>query len=380
MEPIPRLLDIQSVLARKSCFLFGPRQTGKTWLIKNSLAHLPYFNLLDHVTYTQFAYAPQVLGERLQGSPAAVIDEIQRLPILLNEVQRLIDERGIHFLLTGSSARKLKRRGVNLLGGRARIRRLHPFSRIELGSHFNLNRALGFGLLPPVFFSDDPWEDLESYIAAYLQEEIAAEALVRNIPAFSRFLTVAALCNSGILNYANISSDAQVASSTVQEYFQILRDTYIAMDLPVWKKTVRRKPVSTSKVYFFDIGVVRCLRRQRSLAAGTPEYGEAFESFIHHELRSFVDYTKGGELHYWRSRSGWEVDFIVNDSIAVEVKSKITIGKKDLKDLRALKEEELLDRYILVYTGSDRRITDEGFEIMPYDLFLETLWAGDFSR
>jgi uncharacterized protein len=377
MKYIERSLDLEQVLLHKSCFLFGPRQTGKTWIIKNRLSNYKYFNLLDTKTYTQFAYAPNLLQELITPQDSVVIiDEVQRLPILLNEVQILIEEKNIHFLLTGSSARKLKRKGINLLGGRARIRNLHPFILTELIDRFDLEKALEIGLVPSIYFSDAPYEDLESYIGTYLQEEIAAEALVRNIPAFSRFLTMSALSNSQIINYTNIANDAQVPSSTIQEYFQILRDTLIGSDLPVWKKSLKRKSISTSKFYFFDIGITRYLQKRKNLSPGTFEYGEAFETYIHHELKSYIDYTKQGNLYFWRSTNGQEVDFILNDSTAIEVKSKTRIAPKDFKGLRALKEEELLKYYIIVYPGSDERITADGISVVPYTTFIKRLWKG----
>ncbi len=379
MEYIDRLLDLEQVLFNKSCFLFGPRQTGKTWIIKNSLNKYRYFNLLDTKTYTQFTYSPHLLRELItDDDKIVIIDEIQRLPVLLNEVQLLIDEKNIHFLLTGSSARKLKRKGINLLGGRARIRDLHPLIFKELSDYFNLGKALNVGLLPSIYFSDAPYEDLESYIGTYLQQEVAAEALVRNIPAFSRFLTISALSNSRIINYTNIANDARVPSSTIQEYFQILRDTLIGDDLPVWKKSLKRKAISTSKFYFFDIGVTRFLQKRKNLSCGTVEYGEAFETYIHHEIKSYLDYTKNGDLFYWRSDNGKEVDFIINDSTAIEVKSKSTISPKDSKGLRALKEEALLKYYVIVYTGTDQRTTEEGIFIVPYTVFIKRLWAGEY--
>lgn len=379
MKYIERSLDLERVLEKKSCFLFGPRQTGKTWLIKNRLSRYRYFNLLDTKTYIQLSYSPRILQELItQKDKIVIIDEIQRLPVLLNEVQLIIEEKNIHFLMTGSSSRKLKRKGTNLLGGRARIRNLHPLIFTELENHFELSRALNTGLLPSIYFSDEPDEDLESYIGTYLQEEIAAEALVRNIPAFSRFLTISALSNSQIINYTNIANDSQVPSSTIQEYFQILRDTLIGNDLPVWKKSLKRKPVSTSKFYFFDIGITRYLQKRRGLSPGTAEYGEAFETYIHHELKSYLDYTKNGDLYYWRSRNGQEVDFIINDTTAIEVKSKSVITPKDFKGLRALKEEELIKHFLIVHTGQDERITEDGISILPYDIFIKHLWNGEY--
>ncbi|GAH01080.1 unnamed protein product, partial [marine sediment metagenome] len=216
------------------------------------------------------------------------------------------------------------------------------------------------------------------YIGAYLQEEIAAEALVRNIPAFSRFLTISALGNSQIINYTNIANDAQVPSSTIQEYFQILRDTLIGNDLPVWRKSLKRKPISTSKFYFFDIGITRYLQKRKNLSPGTVEFGEAFETYIHHELKSYIDYAKNGDLFFWRSTNGQEVDFILNDIAAIEVKSKTTIAPKDLKGLQAIKEEKLLKYYIIVYPGADERVTADGISIVPYNIFLKHLWNGNY--
>ncbi len=379
MKYIERMMELDSVLKQKSCFLFGPRQTGKTWIIKNKLYNYTYFNLLDTGTYTRLAFEPQILKELIKEEDTIVIiDEIQRLPVLLNEVQLLIDEKNIRFLLTGSSARKLKRKGVNLLGGRARTRNLHPFIYPELKNLFNLDKALSSGLIPSIYFSNSPEEDLESYIGTYLQQEIAAEALVRNIPAFSRFLVIAALSNSQIINYTNISNDSQVPSSTIQEYFQILKDTLIGTMLPVWKKSLKRKPISTSKFYFFDTGVTRYLQKRKNISPGTVEFGEAFETYIHHELKSYLDYTKNGELSFWRSMQGHEVDFILNDTTAIEVKSKTTISAKDQKGLRALKEESILKNYLVVYPGKDERITEEGFHILPFTLFIERLWEGKY--
>ena len=338
-----------------------------------------YFSLLDNKTYAQLSYSPEILRELItRKDKIVIIDEIQRLPVLLNEVQLLIDNRDIHFLLTGSSSRKLKRKGTNMLGGRARIRNLHPLTSAELDKHFKLEKALNIGLLPSIYFSDALDEDLESYIGTYLQEEIAAEALVRNIPAFSRFLTASALSNGQIINYTNIANDAQVPSSTIQEYFQILRDTLVGSDLPVWKKSIKRKPISTSKFYFFDIGVARYLQKRKMLSSGTVEFGEAFETYLHHELKSYLDYTKSGDLYYWRSSTGREVDFIINDITAVEVKSKAALAPKDFKGLRALMEEELLKYYIIVYPGKDERITADGIFILPYDTFIKRLWAGEY--
>ncbi len=377
---ITRVLDIKEALKRKSCFLFGPRQTGKSWLIRHFFPKNPVYNLLDNDIYLKLSRRPSILREENEGrsGDVIIIDEIQKLPLLLDEVHLLIEEKGIRFLLTGSSARKLKRQGVNLLGGRAHTKHLHPFCFSELGGHFELMKALNHGLLPPIYFSDTPEEDLKTYSGTYLKEEIAAEALTRNIPAFSRFLEVAALCNGQMINYSKISNDAQVARSTVQEYFHILQDTLIAFELPAWLATKKRKPVSTAKLYFFDTGVVRHLQNRGMVRPGSPEMGEAFETYLFHELRSYSDYLSLRPLSYWRSLSGYEVDFILNDQTAIEVTASRTVGAHDCKGLLALKEEGIVKRAIVVCLESTKRIV-HGIEITPWKQFLTSLWQGEYK-
>lgn len=255
MINVTRYIDLTKILEKRSAIMLGPRQTGKSWLIRNTFSRHKIYNLLQHETFLQLSYSPQrireeyVSSKHLPQDKLIIIDEIQRLPVLLNEVHFMIEEFGVRFLLTGSSARKLRRGGVNLLGGRAQTRYLHPLSICELKDSFDLERALNYGLLPSVFLSDAPGENLKTYVGIYLKEEIAAEGLTRNIPAFSRFLTIAALCNGQIVNYTKIANDAQVARSTVQEYFEILKDTLIAYKLPAWNKSQKRKPIGTSKYY-----------------------------------------------------------------------------------------------------------------------------------
>ncbi|MBI2067334.1 MAG: ATP-binding protein [Deltaproteobacteria bacterium] len=379
---ITRFIDIFSILKEKSCFLFGPRQTGKTSLIHHIFQDVPFYNLLDSPTFLKLSHSPHLLKEEIpREAKIVVIDEIQKLPHLLDQVHLLIEERRIHFLLTGSSARKLRRGGANLLGGRARSRMLHPFIYKELGSKFDLSRALNVGLLPSIYFSNSPDEDLESYASNYLKEEIASEGLTRNIPAFSRFLEVAALCNAKLINFTEIGNDAQVPRSTIHEYFEILKDTLIAFPLHPWKKSQKRKPTATDKFYFFDSGVVRFLQHRSHLNFGTPEFGDAFETYLFHELRTFSDYRRVGDLNYWRSQSGFEVDFILADKIAIEVKAKKNINSSDLKGLKALQEEKKLKYYILVCLNdpSIKPRFSEGVHILPFDLFLDKLWAGEFE-
>ncbi len=254
---VERILDLPGLVAKKSHFLLGPRQTGKTFLIRHRLKDAKVYDLLDTATYLRISQNPGRIAQELAPQDrVVVIDEIQRLPDLLNEVHRLIEEKRVRFLLTGSSARKLRRGGVNLLGGRARTKYLHPLTLRELGDRFDLIRAMERGLLPAIYFSDDARADLQAYAGSYLQQEIVAEGATRNLPAFSRFLKVAALCNSQVVNFTNISNDAQVARTTVYEYFDILKDTLILHELPAWRVSKKRKPLATSKYYFFDVGVV----------------------------------------------------------------------------------------------------------------------------
>lgn len=375
---IERTIDLRSLLRKKSHFLLGPRQTGKSFLIAHGLKEARVYDLLDSTVYLALSQNPERISQELQADDdIVVIDEIQRLPNLLNEVHRLIETRGVRFLLTGSSARKLRRGGINLLGGRARMKYLHPLTFQELGHRFNLVRAVQRGLLPSIYFSNDYREDLQAYAGTYLLQEIVAEGVTRNVPAFSRFLRVAALCNGTIVNFTNVANDSQVPRTTVYEYFEILKDSLILHELLSWRKSKKRKPLASSKYYFFDVGVVNSLQG-RQIGPGTPEFGEAVETYLFHELVSYRDYVSGEPLFYWRSTSGFEVDFILGDHTAIEVKAKENISPQDLKSLRALAEEKKLKRYVCVSLEKrPRQVT--GISILPIQDFLETLWNGKYS-
>ena len=374
---VTRSPDLRGWLAKKSYFLFGPRQTGKTFLVRQRLPDARVYDLLDSEVFLTLSRQPGRIGEELTGDEQiVVIDEIQRLPGLLNEVHRLIETRGIRFLLTGSSARTLRRGGVNLLGGRARTRYLHPLTFGELGDRFDLARAIGRGLLPAIYFSDDPASDLAAYAGAYLQQEIVAEGATRNVPAFSRFLRVAALANATVVNFTNIANDSQVPRTTVYEYFEILKDTLILHEVPAWTRSTHRKPIVSSKYYFFDIGVTSALQG-RLVTVGTPEFGPAFETFVLHELMAHRDYTSGEPISYWRSTSGFEVDFILGDHTAVEVKAKSVVSPRDLRSLAALAEEKKMRRLICVSLEARRRQAGR-VTVLPYQQFLAKLWRGEY--
>ena len=374
---VTRYLDVRAILDKRSCFLFGPRQTGKSTLVRQQFSGYPTWNLLDRTLFIRLARNPALIRETLEAdTEIVVIDEIQKMPELLNEVQLMIDERDVRFLLTGSSARSLRRKGVNLLGGRARSRALHPFVRAELRDRFDLDRALEHGLLPSIYFSDSPEEDLAAYAGDYLKEEVAAEAIVRNIGAFSRFLEVAALAHGELINFANLANDAQAPASTVREYYGILKDTLIAHEVPAFTRSRKRKAISTSKYYLFDIGLARHLQGRRGLAPGTPEYGNAFESFIFQEIKAFCDYHRLDTPRYWRSKSQFEVDFVL-ENLAVEVKATKHVSARDLRGLRALREEGLFTHYVLVSMEPRARLVD-GVRVLPWTEFLDRLWRRDW--
>lgn len=373
---VPRQVDLAALLARQSWFVFGPRQTGKTTLLRQQLGGVRQFNLLESGTYLMLHRAPQRLREVCtgQGEPV-VIDEIQKLPQLLDEVHRLIEERQQRFLLTGSSRRKLGPGGASLLGGRAGSLQLHPFSAAELGERFELDRALNNGLLPAIYSSSEPDADLRAWLGTYLRDEVASEALTRDVPAFARFLEVAALCNGEPINYSKAAADAQIARTTVQEYFQILRDTLIGQDVPPWRKTRKRRAVATAKFYLFDPGVVRCLRGTSGVRAPSPEYGHAFETWVCHELKTWADYHRGVELCHWRTPTGHEVDFVLGGQTAIAVKATANVQDRHVRGLLALAEERLLRRHIVVCL-EERLRKAGGIEVMPWQAFVSELWSG----
>lgn len=372
-----RILNLPALLKRKSFFLLGPRATGKTFLIRNQLLDAALvINLLRSDVFLRLTSHPEELEDIISGAKKnlIVIDEIQLIPALLNEVHRLIEEKKYIFLLTGSSARKLKQKNVNLLAGRAWQASLFVLSSVEIPD-FNLDRYTHFGGLPAVYSSKYPAEELDAYVNTYLKEEIQAEALIRKIPAFSRFLTVSAVTSGQMLNFTNISSDTEIPVSTVREYYQILEDTLMGFILPAWTKSIKRKAIVTAKFYYFDIGVRNTLANITKIEKNTELYGQTFEHFIALELRSYLSYRRiKHNFTYWRSKNGHEVDFLIGDEIAIEVKSSSNISRKHLKGLEYLQEENILKRYILVSQDRISKKTN-GIEVMHWKSFLELLWG-----
>ena len=378
---IPRTLDLHNLLKQKSFFLFGPRSTGKSTLLKRQLPDAVRINLLDSSYLLRLTQSPQDLqsvaesGGPLGPHSLVVIDEIQKIPALLNEVHRLIEDHQWRFLLTGSSARTLKAAGVNLLGGRARIAKLFPLTSHELGERFQLERALLHGTLPHVYFSDEPVEDLSAYVTTYINEEIKQEGLVRKIPSFLTFLKLAALTNGQMLNFAKIASDTAVAATTIREYYKILEDTLIGTMVEAWQDSTKRKAITTAKFYFFDCGVVHRIQDVRALERNSDLYGRAFEHWMFTEISAYLSYTRSlDSLRYWRSTTQFEVDFLIGSEAAIEVKATTKVQKADVKNLLALQEEGVFKRYYLV-THDPVETLKDGVYFLHWRSFLERLWS-----
>ncbi len=376
-----RRLKLAELLQRKSFFLLGARGTGKSTLIRQQLLtrdDVAYYDLLDAREYGRLLRDPGVLAEETRGKSIIVIDEVQKLPSVLDEVHRLIELRGQRFLLTGSSARKLRRGGANLLAGRAWTQTMHPLTTREIPD-FDLMTYLNRGGLPAVYPSDDYAEELRAYVDTYLREEIQAEALTRRIDHFARFLDAIALTNGEELRYENLSRDTGAGAKTIRNYVEVLRDTLLAVELPAFRKTTTRKAIAASKLYLFDIGVTNTLARRSVIEKKSELFGKAFEHFIILEVHHFLCYTRSQQpLAYWRSTSQFEVDCVLAPRLALEVKATEQVDARDLRSLRALAEEDLFERYAVVSLDAKKRVTNDGIEIWPWAMFLDALWAGEF--
>jgi len=365
----------------ESFFLWGPRQSGKTTLLRETYPSARWIDLLKSDEFRRYLDRPELLRQELLAEPAArvVIDEIQKVPQLLDEVHWLIENTKTSFALCGSSARKLKRGAANLLGGRALRYELFGLTAAELGRDFDLDRVLNRGYLPRIYMAERAGRLLAAYVADYLKEEIAAEGLVRKLPTFSRFLDVAALSDTELVNASNIARDCGVSSPTVASYFEILVDTLLGRWLPAYTKRPKRRVIGAPKFFFSDVGVVNQLAKRGALARGGELYGKALENWVFHELSAAIAYRESAsELSYWRLASGIEVDFVIDQiRIAIEVKASANITGDHLKGLRAIAEDHpRVERRIVVCLEPRRRKIDGDIEILPIDAFLQELWSG----
>ncbi len=369
-----------------SCFLFGPRQTGKSSLIKEHLLNHPHWevNLLINKVFLKFNREPSLFYSEAKfqieenGVKTIFVDEIQKIPMLLDEVHSLIEEYKIQFILSGSSARKLKRLHANLLGGRSLIYNIYPFTYLELKSKFHLGFALQFGTIPGVYFSKKEviQRQLSTYVATYLKEEIAVEGFVRNLGNFHRFLDVAAQYSSEILNYENISREAAVPAKTVKGYFEIVVDTLIGFFLPAWEISIKKQLAKHPKFYLFDNGVTSALTQSLSGVLSSETRGKRFEQFLINEIRALIEYNNCEvTLNYWRTTAGTEVDLVISRQhiplAAIEIKAKKKITKKELSGLFSFQEEFPDTPYLICACEVETASIERGVAIVPWKYFLE---------
>jgi predicted AAA+ superfamily ATPase len=362
-----------------AAFLWGARQTGKTTLLHDRYPGAKFYDLLDTSLSAELSVRPRILREEvLAERPATVvIDEVQHVPLLLEEVHWLLENTGTRFILCGSSARKLRRRSRNLLGGRAVDFHLLPLTSQEIGD-VDLPRLLQHGALPVHYLVDDPSPLLKAYVHNYIKAEIIDESATRNIPGFSRFLQIAGLCHGQQINYANVARETGVSASTVRNYFQLLEDTLLGFTLEPWRRRKKRRLVETAKFYLFDVGVANQLHPDTAtVSEGSDRFGRAFEHFVLNEVRAYISYRRlDHPVTYWRTSSGFEVDLIVGDmDLAIECKSTRDIRTGDLKGLRALGEEARVGRKLVVSRVENLRTTEDGVEILPWRVFCERLWS-----
>lgn len=368
---------------KTSFFLWGPRQVGKSLLLKTIYPDALRIDLLLSREHRAFAEDPGLLRERAlehqakSGQKFMIIDEVQKVPELLDEVHALIEDHRFVFALCGSSARKLKRGHANLLGGRALRYFLYGITARELGADFQLTRLLNRGYLPALYRHEAYQDALDSYCSDYLKEEIMAEGLIRKLPPFSRFLELAALSDTHIVSYERFASDCGVSAPTISSYFEILCDTLMGSYLPSYTKRPKRRTIQAPKFYFSDLGVVNHLAKRGAIALGGELFGKAFENWVHHELRCYLSYRRSpSELSYWALTTGVEVDFIIGKmECAIEVKSSNKIRDSHLKGLRELKiEYPAIQSRLLVSTEPHSRKTDDGIRILSVPDFIKELW------
>lgn len=362
-------------------FLWGPRQAGKSTLLRHCYADGRWIDLLKSDEFRRYLTNPEFLRQEIEieGFPRnrqVVIDEIQKVPALLDEVHWLMENRGISFALCGSSATKVRRGAANLLGGRAIRYELLGITAAELGDHFDLTRLLNVGYLPRIYQARRAVRLLDAYVSDYLVQEVAAEGVVRKLPAFSRFLDVASLSDGEIVNLSNIAAECGVSLSTVKNYFQVLTDMRLARWVPSYRARPKRRVIQAPKFYFADVGVVNRLARRGPLTPGSELYGKAFENWVCHELSAWISYREfDGRLSYWRLAGGTEVDFVVGDMrLAIEAKASAKIVSRHLRGLRSVvRDHPAIERRVLVCLEPRARRTSDGIEILPAEDFVQRL-------
>ena len=369
--------------SNESFFLWGARQTGKSTLLKRLFPHAIWFDLLLSDVYERLLRNPALLRETVLANTqlsTVIIDEIQRIPELLNEIHWLITNTNTQFIMSGSSPRKIIRSGANLLGGRALRYELYPLISQEI-PNFDLLRALNHGLLPRHYLVNQPKKLISAYIGNYLRDEIVSEAKIRNVSVFSQFLEAAAFSNGEMVNYTNIASDCGVSAPTIKEYFQILQDTLIGRFVPSYQKKPKRRVILTPKFYFFDIGIVNHLLKRGKIEMGSEIFGNAFEHFIYHEIYAHSSYSGlDYPISYWRTTSQLEIDFVLgNHEVAVEVKSSNKISERHLNGLKSFSEEYTVKHLILVCNEPLPRLHNNIW-ILPWQIFLQKLWAGELMK
>jgi len=374
-----RFLKLEET-AEDSIFLWGARQTGKSTLLESLFPDAIYYDLLKNEEFERFFRTPSLLREELEkinpDEKLVIIDEIQKVPQLMDEVHWLMTNKKIRFVLCGSSARKLMRSGANLLGGRALRTVLYPLVSAEIPD-FDFERAINNGMLPRHYTTDKPQRRMQAYIGDYLNEEIRAEALSRNLLSFTRFMEIAAQCNGEMLVYKNIATDCGVSANTIKEYFNILEQTMVGYLINGFSATKKRRAIVAPKFYYFDVGIVNYLLKRNNLSRGTDDYGKAFEHFLMQEIIAYIGYNFLEEkITYWRTTGGYEVDCIVgNGHVAIEFKSCEEVKSRHAKGLKAFQEEFPNAKLIIVSLDKNRRTMND-IDIFPATEFLKELWKG----
>ncbi|MBU4484378.1 AAA family ATPase [bacterium] len=374
-------IPINPIKGSGAIFLWGLRGVGKTTLLKERYKKSKYIDLLDTDLQTELKIRPKILREEILAdkSEFVIIDEIQKVPELIDEVHWLLENTPTKLILCGSSARKLKKSGGNLLGGRAVAYELFPLTNFEIGKA-DLDKILNVGTIPLHYMSGNSKPLLKAYVNNYIKEEIIDEALTRNVPSFAKFLNIVALTHGQLLNYSNVGREAGVSPNTVREYYQILKDTLMGFELAPWKKKKTRKLIETAKFYLNDVGIANYLNPEiKEVVEGTDIYGNAFEHFMIQEVRAYLAYRqKDYSLSFWRTTSGLEVDLIIgNFDVTIEFKSTQKIRLEHFKGTRALKEENKAGRSLIVSRDKAFRKTEDSIELLHWEEFCKKLWSDE---